>query len=152
MSGSTGGRPAPFVSGPKDQGFAEVSAKSQPIRTWRVTWNPRSEVMTQMSSERERLEQALEETLAKIEQLDKKLADKADYGIGKGGSTIYEWEFNLARRQSLEAKAKSIRAALRKMQDGNYGICELCEQEIDAERLTVLPHTTLCIKCAKTRR
>ena len=142
LSGSTGGCPA----------LAEVSAKGQPIRTWRVTRDPRNKVVTQMSSERERLEQALEETLAKIEQLNKKLADKADYGIGKGGSTIYEWEFNLALRQSLEAKAKSIRAALRKVQDGNYGICEVCGQKIDAERLAVLPHTTLCIKCAQARK
>jgi DnaK suppressor protein len=105
-----------------------------------------------MSSERERLEQELEEVLAEIEQLNRKLEDKADYGIGKGGSTIYEWEFNLALRQSLETKAKSIRAALRKTQAGNYGICEVCGQEIDAERLAVLPHTTLCIKCAQARR
>jgi len=132
--------------------LAEVSAKGQPIKAWRVTQDPRSEVISQMSSERERLEQALEETLAEIEQLNKKLEDKADYGIGKGSPTIYEWEFNLAMRQSLETKAKSIRAALRKMHDGNYGVCEVCGQEIDAERLAVLPHTTLCIKCAQARR
>jgi DnaK suppressor protein len=105
-----------------------------------------------MSSEQERLEQELEETLAKIEQLNKKLADKADYGLGKGGSTIYEWEFDLALRQSLEAKAKSIRAALRKTQEGDYGVCEVCGQKIAAERLAVLPHTTLCIKCAQAKR
>jgi DnaK suppressor protein len=144
LSGSTGGCPT----------LAEVVAKGQliRIRTQRVTRDPKNEVVTQMSSERERLEQALEETLAKIEQLNKKLADKADYGIGKGGPTIYEWEFNLALRQSLEEKAKSIKGALRKMQDGNYGLCEVCGQEIDAERLAVLPHTTLCIKCAQARR
>jgi DnaK suppressor protein len=105
-----------------------------------------------MSSERERLDQELEKTLAEIEQLNRKLEDKADYGLGKGGSTIYEWEFNLALRQRLEAKAKSIRAALRKTQEGGYGVCEVCGQEIDAERLAVLPHTTLCIKCAQSRR
>jgi DnaK suppressor protein len=112
----------------------------------------RSEVRSQMSSERERLDQELEKTLAEIEQLNRKLEDKADYGLGKGGSTIYEWEFNLALRQRLEAKAKSIRAALRKTQEGGYGVCEVCGQEIDAERLAVLPHTTLCIKCAQSRR
>lgn len=104
-----------------------------------------------MSRDRERLEKELAETLAEIEQLNKKLEDKADYGIGKGSPTIYEWEFNLALRQSLEAKAKSIRVALRRMQEGSYGICEVCGQEIDAERLAVLPHTTLCIKCAQRR-
>ena len=117
-----------------------------------VMQDSKSEVTGRMSLERERLEQELAETLAKIEQLNKKLEDKADYGIGKGGPTIYEWEFNLALRQSLETKAKSIRAALRKMQEGGYGICEVCGQEIDAERLAVLPHTTLCIKCAQARR
>ena len=105
-----------------------------------------------MSQERERLEKELEQTLAEIAQLNKKLEDKADYGIGTGSPTIYEWEFNLALRQSLEAKAKSIRIALRKMQEGGYGICEVFGQEIDAERLAVLPHTTLCIKCAQARK
>ncbi len=105
-----------------------------------------------MSPEREILEKELEQTLAEIAQLDRKLEDKADYGIGIGGPTIYEWEFNLALRQGLEAKAKSIRIALRKMQAGDYGMCEVCGQEIDAERLAVLPHTTLCIKCAQVRR
>lgn len=132
--------------------MAEFLVGGQPIRARQVTRDPRSEVFTQMSSERERLEQALEETLAEIEQLNKKLEDKADYGLGKGGSTIYEWEFNLALRQSLEAKAKSIKTALRKMQDGNYGVCEVCGREIAAERLAVLPHTTLCIKCAQARK
>ncbi len=117
-----------------------------------VMQNPHSEVVTHMSPDRERLEKELAETLAEIEQLNKKLEDKADYGIGKGSPTIYEWEFNLALRQSLEAKAKSIRAALRKMQEGSYGICEVCGQKIDDERLAVLPHTTLCIKCAQTKR
>ena len=114
--------------------------------------NLHSEVVTHMSPDRERLEKELAETLAEIEQLNKKLEDKADYGIGKGSPTIYEWEFNLALRQSLEAKAKSIRDALRKMQEGSYGICEVCGQKIDDERLAVLPHTTLCIKCAQTKR
>lgn len=105
-----------------------------------------------MPSERERLEQELERTLVEIEQLNKKLEYKADYGLGKGGSTIYEWEFNLALRQSLEAKARSIRVALRKTQEGGYGVCEVCDQEIDTERLAVLPHTSLCIKCAQAKR
>lgn len=108
--------------------------------------------MSKMALERERLEQELEQTLAEIEQLDKKLEDKADYGLGKGGSTIYEWEFNLALRRRLEDKAKSIKDALRKMEKGAYGICKECGRKISAERLAVLPHTNLCIKCAQAKR
>lgn len=109
------------------------------------------EVTVRMPSMREKLQQELERTLAEIERLNKKLEDKADYGIGKGGSTIYEWEFNLALKQSLENKARSIRAALRKVEEGSYGICKECGGPISPERLAVLPHTTICVKCAKKR-
>jgi len=109
------------------------------------------EVTVRMLSMREKLQQELERTLAEIERLDKKLEDKADYGIGKGGSTIYEWEFNLALKQSLENKARSIKAALRKVEEGSYGICKECGGPISPERLAVLPHTTICVKCARKR-
>jgi RNA polymerase-binding transcription factor DksA len=35
---------------------------------------------------------------------------------------------------------------------GTYGMCERCHGEIDPERLKILPHTTLCIECAKAER
>ncbi len=105
-----------------------------------------------MALVRERLERELEKTLAEIEQLDKKLEDKAEYGLGKGGGTIYEWEFNLSLRRSLEDKAKSIEAALLRMEKGTYGICQECGRRISPERLAILPHTTLCIKCAQAKR
>lgn len=109
------------------------------------------EVAVQMPSTREKLQQELEQTLAEIQRLEQKLEDKADYGIGKGGSTIYEWEFNLALRQSLENKARSIKAALRKVEGGEYGICKECGEPISEERLAILPHTTVCVKCARKR-
>jgi len=109
------------------------------------------EVMAEMPSAREKLQRELERTLAEIERLEQKLADKADYGIGKGGSTIYEWEFNLALRQSLEKKARSLKAALRKVEEGEYGICKECGEPISEERLAILPQTTVCVECARKR-
>jgi len=109
------------------------------------------EVTAQMPSTQEKLQQELEQTLAEIERLEQKLEDKADYGIGKGGSTIYEWEFNLALKQSLENKARSIEAALRKVEEGEYGICKECGEPVSEERLAILPHTTVCVKCARKR-
>jgi len=109
------------------------------------------EVTVQMLSTREKLRQELEQTLAEIRQLEEKLEYKADYGIGKGGSTIYEWEFNLALKQSLENKARSIEAALRKVEEGRYGICKECGQPISEERLAILPHTTVCVECGRKR-
>jgi DnaK suppressor protein len=47
----------------------------------------------------------------------------------------------------LEQKLDSIGYALSLMEEGTYGICENCGQEISPARLEALPHTTYCIKC-----
>lgn len=41
-----------------------------------------------------------------------------------------------------------IRAALRRIRDGSYGICTRCGEQIARERLDVLPETPLCRNCA----
>lgn len=40
-----------------------------------------------------------------------------------------------------------IEAALQKLDDGEYGRCENCGQQIAAGRLEVLPYARLCIHC-----
>ncbi len=44
-----------------------------------------------------------------------------------------------------------IKEALERIEEGTYGICEECGEEISEERLIARPVTTLCIKC-KTRQ
>jgi DnaK suppressor protein len=40
-------------------------------------------------------------------------------------------------------------AALRRIDDGSYGICGSCSQPIAEERLEALPWTTRCIDCKR---
>jgi DnaK suppressor protein len=40
-----------------------------------------------------------------------------------------------------------IDAALQRLVDGSYGICERCAEPIPCERLEVLPMTRLCTTC-----
>ncbi len=40
-----------------------------------------------------------------------------------------------------------IKKALRKIEDQSFGICEICGEEIDIERLKSRPVTELCIGC-----
>lgn len=54
---------------------------------------------------------------------------------------------NLSVETSLENQLKDIRNALKRMEDGTYGICENCHQEIDIERLKIYPAAKVCIKC-----
>ena len=46
------------------------------------------------------------------------------------------------------AEIKAIQAALKRIEDGSYGICVVCGEEISPERLDVVPHATNCRKCA----
>jgi len=40
-----------------------------------------------------------------------------------------------------------IKEALDRIEDGTFGICEVCGEEISEERLKARPVTTLCIDC-----
>ena len=42
-----------------------------------------------------------------------------------------------------------IREALQRIEDGGFGICELCGDDISIERLNARPVTTLCIDCKR---
>jgi DnaK suppressor protein len=48
------------------------------------------------------------------------------------------------REKFLLAK---IDKALARIEGGNFGICEKCEEEISMKRLEARPVTTLCIRC-----
>ncbi|HLC17866.1 MAG TPA: RNA polymerase-binding protein DksA [Thermodesulfobacteriota bacterium] len=42
-----------------------------------------------------------------------------------------------------------IKEALGKIDDGTYGVCDLCGEEISEKRLEARPVTTCCIECKK---
>jgi len=55
--------------------------------------------------------------------------------------------FELRIRDRERKLIKKIREALQRLEDGTFGICEECGEEISEERLMARPVTTLCIKC-----
>lgn len=42
---------------------------------------------------------------------------------------------------------KYIDSALEKIENGNYGICEMCDEPISLQRLKAKPHARYCIDC-----
>ncbi len=58
---------------------------------------------------------------------------------------IQSFEFRLrGREKSLLTK---LDLSLRKIEDGSFGICEICDEPIGKKRLEARPETSLCIKC-----
>ena len=42
---------------------------------------------------------------------------------------------------------RSARAALRRIHEGTFGVCEQCEEAIHPKRLVAIPWVSLCIEC-----
>jgi RNA polymerase-binding protein DksA len=42
-----------------------------------------------------------------------------------------------------------IQAALNRIEEGSYGICDSCGEEIGEARLAAVPEATRCVKCAE---
>ena len=44
---------------------------------------------------------------------------------------------------------RDIRAAIERIDEGSYGLCESCGNEIGEARLKVVPEATRCVNCAE---
>ena len=67
------------------------------------------------------------------------------------GTETFEREKDLSLLEQLEAEIGDLDAALRKVDEGTYGLCEVCGREIAAERLEAMPGTRTCIDHAGAR-
>ena len=101
-------------------------------------------------SELEKYRTALEEKKAEIADA---LKNREDIAIEKTADAIDEVQLagerelairNLDRESGLLRK---VRAALARIQDGSYGICMHCEEEISPKRLKAVPWAPFCIRC-----
>ena len=51
---------------------------------------------------------------------------------------------NLDRESNL---LRNVRSALRRIEEGNFGVCLHCEEDISPKRLHAVPWTPYCIQC-----
>jgi DnaK suppressor protein len=54
-------------------------------------------------------------------------------------------EIDYTLEENSEHVLAEIDAALKRIEDGTFGICTNCGKEIEPERLEFLPYATLCI-------
>jgi RNA polymerase-binding transcription factor DksA len=74
-----------------------------------------------------------------------------DQHQGDIGTETFEREKDFSLLEQLEAEISDLDAALRKIDEGTYGRCEICNQEIDPERLEAMPGTRTCREHAGAR-
>src|SRR5262249_34098629 len=64
------------------------------------------------------------------------------------GTDAFEREVSLSLLANEQQILEEISAAVDRMEQGTYGRCENCAQEIGKDRLRAIPYTRLCIACA----
>jgi RNA polymerase-binding transcription factor DksA len=57
---------------------------------------------------------------------------------------IEEYEDNVAIVNTLETRYKDIKSGLDKIKHGVYGICQVCQKEIESDRLEANPSARTC--------
>jgi DnaK suppressor protein len=70
--------------------------------------------------------------------------DEADFA-----SHQYSQEFNIRIHRHHHRRVQEILAAIQRLAEGDYGICEECGDEIAVDRLKVQPVTTVCLSCRR---
>lgn len=71
------------------------------------------------------------------------LGDKDD----ENAAEVAMFEKNLSMEKTLEISLYNVNKALKKIEEGNYGLCEKCNGYIKPERLKAFPSATSCMKC-----
>jgi RNA polymerase-binding transcription factor DksA len=100
--------------------------------------------LEQIGEARRRLERAAREG----SQRDSS-GDLSAYSIHSAdlGSDAMEREKDLLLAAHGSQTAVQIEAAMRKIDDGSYGICEACAKPISLKRLELLPYAHFCARC-----
>src|SRR5579863_1732268 len=90
---------------------------------------------------------------AKQAELSRGLRNREDIAIEKTPDALDEVQLagerelairNLDRESNL---LRNVRTALARMNDGSYGVCMHCEEDIKPKRLEAVPWAKYCIRC-----
>ena len=58
-------------------------------------------------------------------------------------------ERDLSLLENARDLLDQVERALKKIEEGTYGVCASCGKSIEAARLKALPHASLCISCKR---
>ncbi len=98
-----------------------------------------------LKERKNQIEKNIGDTYEELQGLvNSEVSDELDYATINIDKTIE----HAITAQQLE-ELKDIDYALRKFNSFNYGICEMCEEEIGLQRLKVKPQAKYCIACRK---
>jgi RNA polymerase-binding protein DksA len=67
------------------------------------------------------------------------------------GTATFEREKDLSIENNVRDLLQKIERALKRIDAGSYGVCDVCGKPIEKARIKALPYVDLCIKDAQAR-
>jgi DnaK suppressor protein len=114
-----------------------------------------------MATAQEMLQAERDLALERVAALEREFAGLAEAASSAGtddehdpeGATLaFERQHAAALLEAARTQVSAVDAALERVAQGRYGVCEVCGQPIGAERLAARPSATTCMRCARRRR
>ena len=116
-----------------------------PVRKRRIASRELSKIRTLLSTKKQSISNHLQSELAELEKPEKR--HRAD--LEEIASDTHDTD-SLCQIMDIETtQMDQIDMALAKIENGTYGICEDCSEEIPMARLSALPFATQCIECKR---
>jgi DnaK suppressor protein len=66
----------------------------------------------------------------------------------EGATLAFERQHAAALLEAAREQVAAVDAALLRLDEGRYGVCERCGQPIGAERMAARPAAATCVRCA----
>lgn len=102
-----------------------------------------------------------------VQQMQDEALDRPDNGgdskspthLAELGTETYEQDFALRRVENEQEVLEEIDEALKRVEDGSYGLCLACQEQgktpakslIPKARLKVIPYAKNCVECERKR-
>ena len=105
---------------------------------------------TLLIEERKRLEEELDQVRNQSTDMDNALPEDGEGGdedTADLASAMMDKEMDLSVEDELEDLLVQVDRAFQKIEEGTYGICDVCGKPIPNSRLELIPFATLTVEC-----
>lgn len=94
---------------------------------------------------RERLHAAASDLTTDDDPADELSSAAGDQHLADHASDILDRELDDTLGENADHVIRAIDDALRRLDEGTYGTCVVCGEQIPEERLAAIPYATLCL-------
>lgn len=103
-------------------------------------------LLCRLEAERKHLMEGLEQLKASVRQAGER-RHGSQLSVDEVATEHIELKTCLTQQKQIIDRLEDVEQALRKFDNGTYGLCDICGQPIDLARLEALPAANLCLGC-----